>query len=56
LAVAADVSLRTVTKIEGSADELGVRLATIMQIKKTFEAKGIEFITAADGSPGIVIR
>jgi hypothetical protein len=29
---------------------------TAVRVQIALEAKGIEFITAADGSPGIVIR
>lgn len=33
-----------------------VRYSTLVRIKSGLEAHGIEFITAADGAPGIVIR
>jgi hypothetical protein len=33
-----------------------VRYSTLLRIKSSLEARGIEFITAPDGSPGIVIR
>jgi transcriptional regulator with XRE-family HTH domain len=56
LAAAASVSLRTITKIESASDMPDVRLVTIKQIKKALESHGIEFITSADGAPGIVIR
>ena len=56
LAEAAQVSLRTITKIEVSPNMPDMRYSTLVRIKLSLEAQGIEFITATDGSPGIVIR
>ena len=56
LAEAAQVSLRTITKIEVSPVMPDLRYSTLVRIKSSLEARGIEFITAPDGSPGIVIR
>lgn len=56
LAEAAQVSLRTITKIEVSPVMPDVRYSTLVRIKGSLEARGIEFTTAPDGSPGIVIR
>ena len=56
LAQAAEVSLRTITKLEVSPIMPDVRYSTLLRIKSSLEAQGIEFITAPDGSPGIVIR
>ena len=56
LASNSDVSLRTITKIEGSLVMSDVRLSTVVRIRASLEAQGIEFITAADGAPGIIIR
>jgi len=56
LAEAAQVSLRTITKIEVSPVMPDVRYSTLVRIKSSLEARGIEFIIAPDGSPGIVIR
>ncbi len=56
LAQAAQVSLRTITKMEVSPIMPDMRYSTLMRIKTSLEAQGIEFITTPDGSPGIVIR
>jgi DNA-binding XRE family transcriptional regulator len=56
LGLAVGVSRQTIVKIEGGVGVPSVNALTLIAIRKTFEAKGIEFITAADGSPGIVIR
>ena len=56
LAVSSGISLRTITKLETSAEFPNVTLSTLSKIKACLEAQGIEFTTAPDGSPGIVIR
>ena len=56
LGVAVGVSRQTIVKIEGADGIPSVNIQTLIAIKKTFESHGIEFITAADGAPGIVIR
>jgi DNA-binding XRE family transcriptional regulator len=56
LSIAVGVSRQTIVKIEGGHGVPSVNVQTLIAIKKIFEAQGIEFITAPDGSPGIVIR
>ena len=56
LGVAVGVSRQTIVKIEGVDGVPSVNVQTLIAIKKIFEARGIEFIIAQDGSPGIVIR
>jgi DNA-binding XRE family transcriptional regulator len=56
LSNAVGVSRQTMVKIEGGHGVPSVNVQTLIAIKKIFEAQGIEFITAPDGSPGIVIR
>jgi len=50
------VTRQTVAKIELSNNFDGLRRSTLKKLSTVLEAHGIEFITAADGSPGIVIR
>jgi hypothetical protein len=45
-----------VQRIETASDLPNITTATLNLIKSSLEAQGIEFITAPDGSPGIVIR
>lgn len=52
----AGVTRQTVAKIELSNNFDGLRRSTLKKLSTVLEAHGIEFITAADGSPGIVIR
>ena len=56
LALAVGVSRQTVVKIEGGSGFPSVNVQTLLGIKKALELRGVEFITAPDGSPGIVIR
>ena len=56
LAAHCGLSRKTVQRIEAASDLPNITTATLHLIKSTFEAHGIEFITAPDGSPGIVIR
>lgn len=50
------VARRTLLKLENAETLPNVTLATLNAVKFCFEAQGIEFITAPDGSPGIIIR
>lgn len=50
------VTRQTLAKIELSSSFEGLRKSTLAKISTALEARGIEFITAPDGSPGIVIR
>ncbi len=52
----AGVTRQTIAKIELSANFDGLRRSTLKKLSTVLEAHGIEFITAPDGSPGIVIR
>lgn len=56
LAAHCGLSRKTVQRIETASDLPNITLATLNIIKSSLEAHGIEFITAPDGSPGIVIR
>ncbi len=50
------VTRQTLAKIEAADDFASVRRSTVEKLRTCLEAQGIEFITASDGSPGIVIR
>jgi transcriptional regulator with XRE-family HTH domain len=50
------VTRQTIAKIELSRSFEGLRRSTLKKLSTSLEAQGIEFITAPDGSPGIVIR
>lgn len=52
----AGVTRQTIAKIELSTNFDGLRRSTLKKLSAVLEAHGIEFITASDGSPGIVIR
>ena len=56
LAALAGVSRRSIITIETCEGIPTVSAMTAVRVQIALEAKGIEFITAADGSPGIVIR
>ena len=51
-----DITRQTLAKIEIANDFSGMRKSTLIKILSCLEAQGIEFITAADGAPGIIIR
>ena len=56
LAIECGLSRKTIQRVE-NADELpNLTLMTLNVIRSSLEAQGIEFITAADGAPGIIIR
>jgi transcriptional regulator with XRE-family HTH domain len=50
------VTRQTIAKIELARSFEGLRRSTLEKLSTSLEAQGIEFITAPDGSPGIVIR
>lgn len=56
LAELAGVSRRSIITIETGEGTPTVSAATAVRVQVALEAHGIEFITAPDGSPGIVIR
>lgn len=56
LAQACDVSLRTISKIETYNGLPDARIATLVKLKSSLEAAGIEFIGTPDDAPGIRIR
>ncbi len=51
----AAVGERTIKRIEAVDEVASVNLGTIMKLKETLEAAGIEFIGSADDRPGIRI-
>jgi len=52
----AGVSRRSVITIEASDGVPNTLATTVHRVQLALEAAGIEFVTATDGSPGIVIR
>ena len=56
LAREANVSLRTISKIELSSGLPDARIATVARIKSAFEEAGIEFISAPGGAQGILLH
>jgi transcriptional regulator with XRE-family HTH domain len=56
LAELAGVSRRSIITIETGEGIPTVSATTAVRVQVALEARGIEFITAPDGSPGIVIR
>jgi transcriptional regulator with XRE-family HTH domain len=56
LAALAGVSRRSIITIETGEGIPTVSAATAVRVQVALEARGIEFISAPDGSPGIVIR
>jgi DNA-binding transcriptional regulator YiaG len=56
LAEAAKVSLPTVQRIEQNDGVPPCRASTLMDVKRSLEAAGIEFIGTPDNAPGIRIH
>jgi len=56
LAVAADVSLPTIKRLEAKEGWMGGRQATTQKIKVSLEKAGIEFIDENGGGPGVRLR
>ena len=56
LASQCGLSLRTVQSIENNEKPEGVRKSSMIALKATLEAAGIEFIGAPDDGPGIRVR
>jgi transcriptional regulator with XRE-family HTH domain len=56
LAVAADVSIPTIKRLEAQEGLLGGRNETGAKIRMALEAAGIEFIDENGGGPGVRLR
>jgi predicted transcriptional regulator len=56
LAVAADVSVPTIKRLEAQDGLLGGRNETAMKIHSALEAAGVEFIDENGGGPGVRLR
>jgi hypothetical protein len=56
LAVAADVSIPTIKRLEAQEGLLGGRDETGAKIRVALEAAGIEFIDENGGGPGVRLR
>jgi DNA-binding XRE family transcriptional regulator len=56
LGIIVGISRQPIVKIEGGHRVPSVNVQTVIAIKKIFEAQCIEFITAPDGSPCLVIK
>jgi transcriptional regulator with XRE-family HTH domain len=56
LAVAADVSIPTIKRLEAQEGLLGGRNETGAKIRMALEAAGIEFIHENGGGPGVRLR
>ena len=50
------MSLRTLMRLEQSHGVPPSRASTLLEIQRTFEAAGIEFIGTSDDGPGIRAR
>ena len=56
LAQAADISLRTIVRMEDLDGVPPVRAVTLRSVEKALAAAGIEFIGTPDDGPGIRLR
>lgn len=56
LANAADLASKTINRLEVKEDLHNSSVRTLSAIQGALELAGIEFIEAADGAPGIIIR
>ena len=56
LAVAADVSLPTIKRLEAAEGFLGGRDTTAHKIRTALEEAGVEFIDENGGGPGVRLR
>lgn len=56
MALAADVSLPTVKRLEASDGPIGGRTDTVQKLKSALEKAGVEFIDENGGGPGVRIR
>jgi len=56
LAQRAEISRRTVVKLEGSSGVPDTTTRTLEKLRATLESAGIEFIGTPDDGPGIRIR
>jgi predicted transcriptional regulator len=56
LAVAADVSVPTIKRLEAQDGPLGGRNETGVKIRSALESAGVEFIDENGGGPGVRLR
>jgi predicted transcriptional regulator len=56
LALAADVSIPTIKRLEANDGPLGGRGNTVEKILNAMEAAGVEFIDENGGGPGVRLR
>jgi predicted transcriptional regulator len=56
LAVAAEVSIPTIKRLEASDGPLGGRGMTVEKILTSLEAAGVDFIDENGGGPGVRLR
>jgi transcriptional regulator with XRE-family HTH domain len=56
LAVAADVSIPTIKRLEANDGPLGGRRETATKIRMALQAAGIEFIDENGGGPGVRLK
>lgn len=56
LALAADVSIPTIKRLEANDGPLGGRRATIDKILNSLRAAGVEFIDENGGGPGVRLK
>jgi predicted transcriptional regulator len=56
LAVAAEISVPTIKRLEAEDGPLGGRGQTVEKILKSMEAAGVEFIDENGGGPGVRLR
>jgi hypothetical protein len=56
LAIAADVPIPTIKRLEAQDGPLGDRDETGMKIRSALESAGIEFIDENGGGPGVRLR
>lgn len=56
LAKAADLSVPTIKRVEASQDVIQATYATVIAIQTAFEAAGIQFTNAADGTIGVMLK
>ncbi|AZQ66737.1 transcriptional regulator [Silicimonas algicola] len=56
LAKASSLGTSTIKRIEMTDGKPSATAANVIRLRETLEGFGIEFIEAADGAPGIVVR
>ena len=56
LAAAAEISVETIKRLEGTRGMVSAQLATVMAVKKALEAAGVLFIDENGEGPGVRLR